>query len=507
MRPNRATLVLLALLLANAAAILFFRFFITVDGPTHVLHASLLDAPWTTPGHLAHGITYDSDALHVWLGDRVLMLLLLFSTPEQAHDLFAAIVSCAVVLSVVAFLRAHGTRMGLAILWLAPLTFNVLLFMGLFHFLLGVAVALGTVAWWKWRAASPFARWAGLLIGLAIALYTHRGSPILLGVLFLPAFVIELAQGRTIAVVGRRNLRWGLVLILALVAVVVFQLQKVLQGIQPPIPVGLPTFDADLLLRPLLLPGLAQGPWPVWGIGILLLIAAGAGAWSRWRMGRKLFAHDALLILIVLFTTIGWLGNTPLGRQLLIAERCQWLALVALAMWLVAIADVHSGLVSKLIGIAAMLSLPLHVVRIVRAEGSFYQLQRTHDQAIEASAALEPDGLVLSVTTGPNALLQHLEAYVAVRHSGILLTANEGLQFKDILPTTDVRLIGMAQDRHWLVRHWRTGIPPEVDQVLFIGSDIERGVNKHPWPVLLEGRYKVSFDSGHARTYTADRNE
>jgi len=58
MKPSRIATILLGILLVNAAAILFFRYFITIDGPMHVLHASLQKAPWPSPEHAAHGFTY-----------------------------------------------------------------------------------------------------------------------------------------------------------------------------------------------------------------------------------------------------------------------------------------------------------------------------------------------------------------------------------------------------------------------------------------------------------------
>ncbi|MEO8591259.1 MAG: hypothetical protein ABI432_17910 [Flavobacteriales bacterium] len=503
MRPARSTIVLLAVLLANAAVILFFRFFITVDGPMHVLHASLLEAPWTTHDHLAHGIIYDSEALRGWLGDRVLMVLLLFSTPEQAHDLFATLVSCTVVLSVFAFLRAHGTRPGLAILWLAPITFSFVLILGLFHFLLGVAVSFATVAWWKWHERAPRMRLTGLLIGGLIAWSTHRSAPILMCTIFLAAFLMEVAGRRTAATTReRRNPLLQVAIVGSLILVSALAMHRIVHGITLPLPRELPVFNEALLLRPLLLLDPVREQWLVRSIGILLVISLCAGIWARTRLGRKLRSQDVPLALFLFFLLIAWLGNTPHGRQLLIAERCQWLALVAMAMWLVAIADVHRGTASKLIGILALLALPLHVVRIVQAEASFFHLEPAHDLAIEAGDALAPGGLVFAVQAGPNALLQHLEAYVAVGHSGLLLTANEGLSFKGTSDRTAARLRRMARDPYWMIRHWRTGIPPEVDQILFIGSDIERTTSKHPWSNLLPERWRLSFDNGYSRIYT-----
>jgi hypothetical protein len=143
--PDRLGRVLLGLLLVNAAAILCFRFFATVDGPLHVLHASLWDAPWSTLEHHAHGFVYDTSGRTVWLGDRILMVVLAFVTPERAYVLMLALACCAVVLSLVAYLRAHGVRLGIAALWLAPITLNTLVIMGLFNFMFGVAIYLNPV--------------------------------------------------------------------------------------------------------------------------------------------------------------------------------------------------------------------------------------------------------------------------------------------------------------------------------------------------------------------------
>ena len=123
--------------------------------------------------------------------------------------------------------------------------------------------------------------------------------------------------------------------------------------------------------------------------------------------------------------------------------------------------------------------------------------------AIEAAGALAAGALVMPVTAGRNPMLQHLEAYVAVRHSGILLAGGEQIAINFATGGGDERLHRMTVDPHWLARHWRTGIPQDVDEILFIGDDIERVVDKHPWPGLLKDRYRPSFENGYARIYSA----
>lgn len=506
MRVSRSTTLLLALLLANACAVLFFRFFITVDGPTHVLHASLLDAPWATTAHAAHGITYDDALLHWRLGDWVLSALLSTLPPEQAHDSFAAIVSCAVVLAAAAFLRAHGTGIGTPILWLAPLTLSFGLVMGLFHFLLGTAVGFGTVAWWKWKEPAPKARWIGLFAGFLLAWWTHRSAALFLSILFLIMFLSEQAEAPR-ADLNRR--RYSLLSMAALAGTLIIgalALTRLVKWIPPPVPHGVPSFNEALLLRPLHLLDMERDRWVVRVIGLLLLLSSCVAAWSRSRLGRRWHAHDAAWVIFLFFQAIAWLGNTPHGRQLLIAERFQWLALVVLVLWIAVISHAHGGRIAKLLGLLALLALPLHAFRIVQLEGSLHSLKRTHDLALQAAAALDPGSLVLPVNSGSQPMLQHLDAYVAMRHSGILLAANAGISIQGISVQRDRRLNGLAHDPHWLMRHWRDGLPAEVDHVLFIGDGIERLATRYPWRALLSHGWRIEFDNCRTRTYSAVRN-
>ncbi len=517
MRPSRSFWVLLALLLANAGAILFFRFFITVDGPIHVLHGSLLEAPWSTAQHMAQAIRYDRDQIYGSVGTRVLMVLLVWLSPLQAHVVFAALVCCAMVVSAIAYLRAHGTRMHPAILWLVPVTFNLLLVIGLFHFLLGIAVAFGSVAWWKWFEGSPRVRWSGLFIGAVIAWYTHRGSPVLLGILLLLALVVGPHIPRsTSETVDRTSRIRRIVMIVVLVAagvVVVLRVVPLLRTITEGIPAKLPTFNLTDLLRPLFLLDRTTGGWPIHGIGLLLAISLVAGIVARWRMcfipqagGRRPYWHDALLVLICGLVLLSWIYGTPVGRKVFIAERCQWLALLSLAIWLAAIADAERGWFARVIGIAAVCALPLHIIRLVWAERTLAERQEAYDRTMEACAALDPGSLVVPVIIDPDPLMQHMEAYVAMGHSGILVAPDE-----HVMVVVPPHLAHHAhwlrtEDGGWLLRHWRRGIPPEVDQVLILGKGIGQAMERLPWPNLLGPRFRSTYENGYARIYTAQRD-
>jgi len=506
MKPSRIATILLGILLVNAAAILFFRYFITIDGPMHVLHASLQKAPWPSPEHAAHGFTYYCGMRS--LGDAITAVLLLFLEPQHAHDVFATLVSSAVVIAAVAFLRAQGTRVGIPILWLVPVMFNTLFILGLFHFLLGVAISLGSVAWWKWHAEKPRIRWFGLLVGMALAWFTHRGAPALLCLFMFPTYLFELRQERRTAFLTdpRERNKWlasGAVILL----IGAFQLHRVLEIINVPIPTSLPPFTRTSLLKTLFIFDQTKEKWLILGIGLLLLISIATGIWARWRLGRKLVWHDVLIILFLVLFAITWLTNSPHGRRLIVSDRVHWLALVVLVLWLIAIADNARGIAARIIGGAAICALPLQVIRLTQAERSFSTLEPSHMLTMEACAALEPNSIVLSVMAGSDRMQQHIQAYVATKHNGILVAPTEFLlSYGPYARTKKTDWLRFSRDPNWLLRHWREGIPPEVDQVLFIGQGIDQKVSKHPWPTLLGERFQPSFENEFARIYTAARD-
>lgn len=502
MKPALATSLLIGILLVNAAAILFFRYFISIDGPMHVLHASLLEAPWSGSDHSAHGFTYNSGIRS--FGDLVLMIILRFTTPEQAHDIYIALLNCALVITMIGYLRAHGTKIGIGTLWLAPLTFNTLLIMGLFHFLLSVAIVFGAVAWWKWHMKKPAVRWAGLLMGALLAWSTHRGAPLLLCLVFLPTVLFEIRVKRAdFSKTALRNKIWWLALAGMIAIVGAFQLVRVVRIIDAPIPSGSSSFNMAFLLKTLFILDRSKEHWLVYGIGILLLIALAAGIWGRWRLGRTLLWHDMLIVLFVSLFVVAWLSNSPHGQRLVLLDRTHWLSLIVVALWLIAIADNAQGNIARVIGGAAICALPLHVIRLVQVEKSFSTLEQAHVGIMEACDALEPNSIVLSAKAGTDRLQQHVEAYVAIRHNGILVAPKEFLLSSGpALPTNEKNWSRFTRDPYWLMRHWRKGIPPKVDQVLFIGSRIEQTVSKHPWPVLLGERFRISFENEHARIYT-----
>lgn len=110
---------------------------------------------------------------------------------------------------------------------------------------------------------------------------------------------------------------------------------------------------------------------------------------------------------------------------------------------------------------------------------------------IEASAERQPNSMVLVAMAGTDRLQQHLAAFAAMEHSCILVAPREFL-FSTVPATVQAPndWYRITRDLNWLLRHWRKGIPAHVDQTLVLGRNKDQLVSKHPWPVLLEGRFR-----------------
>ena len=493
MRTKVVTWLCLVVLLLSAACFLGFRFFTTVDGPMHVL-AAYLSEPANAQLHHARGFSYFPTEGSL-LGQWIIRGLLLVAGPVRAHDLVAVIVVGVWVISLYAFLRAYGVRPGASFLWVAPLTFSNLLIMGLFHFMLAVAIAFLAVAWWKWNGCSIWARWGGLLLGLCLAALTHRSGLLLAATLFLPSFLQErYARGALRATSRSLGLVAGLVCLLVIAGTLLARSI----GLSDPAS-EFRTISDGFYLRPLFLfDREEERPW-ISLIGVGLLVAIVAGVFGRWRLGRRILWHDATIILALLFFGVAYVGNSWKGRQFLIADRAQWMALTLLVLWLTALAAEIPARVRAVIAGTAILALPLHAIRVHKAEAYLAPLRVEHEALLEGGAALEPGGLVLCVLTGGDRMLQHHTAYLAMRYTGVLISPRDQLPILEPGSwKTQRRFRRLFRDPHWVMRHWRERLPTEVDQLLFVGRNVERTIASHPWPTLLGGHFEAMFTNERA---------
>ena len=106
---------------------------------------------------------------------------------------------------------------------------------------------------------------------------------------------------------------------------------------------------------------------------------------------------------------------------------------------------------------------------------------------------------MLCVLTGGDRMLQHHTAYLAMRYTGVLISPRDQLPILEPGSwKTQRRFRRLFRDPHWVMRHWREGLPTEVDQLLFVGRNVERTIASHPWPTLLGGHFEAMFTNERA---------
>lgn len=497
---------MLALLL-GALAPLFFRFFITVDGPMHVLHASVLEQHWTSPRYVADGVAYDTGKLDVQTGDLILMTLLHFFSPETAHDLYAVLATLLLTGAIVVFLRANGLRANAGLLLAIPFLFSFILLMGFLHFMLGVAVSLLALTWYRSHQGTPWKAFAGLLSGFVLAWMTHRGAPLVLVIIAAGEVVNDLLAGSNTG--GKRKGWPGVAMVGGLFAVALASLVFILRDVNlAEVPRVREHRELFILRSMVMLDPTGERP-ALLVVGGLLLTATCAAARTRWQLGRIAHPSDAWIALAVVLSIGPLLVETPKTRLLFTVERCQWLAALFLVMWLTAMLTVAKGWAARLIGASALLCMPVQVWRVLAVERAMAGLEAPHRSALATVPYLGSGNAVLPVIAETNWLLQHLGAFVTIRHDGISFTRKEHLNFKladPPIPAVKAYLGRMSADRWWLPKHWRSGHRPVIDRIVFIGGDAhERELWLEPWRKMLDRRYITAFDNGYCTVYAVDR--
>jgi hypothetical protein len=293
-----------------------------------------------------------------------------------------------------------------------------------------------------------------------------------------------------------------------LLVLVAYLLLHVLQNTSLAAPPKPKVYGDLFLLRPFLLLDRQAEQWPLAILGTLLALSIIAGLVVRWRMGGRLLPHDGWMALALVFAIVPLLYGSQKARLLFVGERSQWLALVMIVIWLAALAGTSRGSLTRVITVAAIAVLPVQVFRLLQAERKMTALRDPHDRMLEATTHLAPGSVVVPVVCETNWLLAHLSAFAAIRHNGIFLTRQDHLHFYfDEPPIKAVKsyVLRMSADRWWLPKHWRSGQPPIVAHLLFIGSDKrERELWLQPWERMIERRYWLTFDNGYATVYTAD---
>lgn len=498
---------------ATATAPLWFTYFLTLDGPMHVLHTCALKAQWFSGRYDTAQVSYDaSDRFDP--SDLVLMPLTVMFTPERAHAAYASAALLLLMLGLRSITNALGGGGTWALAWCAPFLWGYVLILGFIPFLFATGSVLLVVGWWSGlQRVRGRDAWA-LLLGALVSVWLHRGGGALLALGVCSVEAMRWAGDRA-AFRDRYALlpaRWTWV---AAVALATVALQMVRLLMRKPI-VEMPgprSALAELLsLRPFLLLHTAEEAPLLIAMGALILTTLTVSIIRRARGLVPSGAADGLWIAALLLFSASILLDTDYARLLFLPLRALWCGYLLLGCWIV-LALPRSGWGLALVGAMVV----LHIMRLIQVEQRMAGSRITHEELLAAVDHLKPHGVVMPFNRDDNWLHDHLGAYLAARYEGVLFSPHDHLRFRYAQPVaTPVRLFGTGPQHglRWLEAHVAGGGPPVIDHVVLIGHgdrpderyrNLERVLVRH-FGLTWRNRYVEIWTRNGAGT-TADHKD
>lgn len=458
------------LIVANAASIVLFRFFLTLDGPMHVLHACALKSAWLSARYATPQVDYLVNLGTLDLFDIILVPLTVVLSPGAAHAVYGAMVLLVLGLGAWSLARAARAANRPLLVWVLPLGFSFILVMGFMTFLLATGLAMFAAGWWMRQdriTASTALKAGGLILACQA---THRVGGSLALMMMACYEVILFLRSRKVSrerwAILPPKLRNGL-LIVGFGGMLYKVLSAILTSPRVRVP-GNPEFWLGLFrLRPLLLFDAREETPFLIVLGVLLVISLALALFHRLRSRETGPVPDALLLAGLFLLAVSVLVRTPNAELLYIGTRAQTIALLLLGIW-VAVALPKNGWSAAL----AALVLVVHSWRMVHMEQRMAGSRQVYEHALEVVDRLPEHGVTLPVVCDDNWMHEHLSAFVAASYRGIFFSPGDHLGFRhqtheswQLRDYSD----GFQQELRWLEDHVASNAPPVIDHIVLFG--------------------------------------
>lgn len=501
---ERGWQILISLVVANALSLFLFRWFTTLDGPTLALRAAVIESSWTTPKYLADGVAYDVARLPAGPSELIMMAFLKIGGPAFAQTAFGVLALLMLGLSVIALLRGLDVRPHVAVILLLPLSFNYLLVLGVFAFLLSTAMAFATVAWWISIKRLKVLHVFMLLVSLFLCSLVHRsGGPVALVLLACCELTVWRSQPnayRTRWSFAPMKVRLFIIGFVTCALALLIHRMQLLSSIQGASLSNRSPFLDLVGFRPFLLFDRSEEVPYLLALGVLFVSLAALALWSRLKHPRTLLPVDGLAACALALIMASLLVRNRLADMLFLAERAQTLAFILLALW--AVAQPRS-LISVCLSV---LVAAVHIARIVHTEGKMAGLEARTKSILAAGTDCAQGSVIVPITLEPNWLLTHNAAYLAIDHPGIVMTTRDHLNFTtDSVPVDPFwwYLNHRYGPWDWFGAHVARRNPPRIDHVLVIGNDpvLRDSIMGSVQPVL-DSAYWITRDDGYSKLYT-----
>lgn len=502
MLKDRRYVVVIALLAVNAACPILFRFFLTLDGPMHVLHAFVLKAHWFGGHHHTPQLCYTVNSGTLDLTDLLLVPLTALLSPERAQAAYAGLLLACWGIAAVWWSRAVKVKEPFLLLWLLPLSWSYIFVLGFFTFLFAASFAWMALAWWIQRGQVRWRTLVGACIAIAICQATHRaGGP--LAVLFIACHELTCAVRDRTAWRTRWALipRWvSLMAVLTPCAAVGWKVSQVtFTAVADETPFTVRTAMDFFLGRPLVLfAGETETPWAQL-LMALMLAAFAAGVLGRWKNGERHNASDGLLLAACVLLFASFLFRTFNSMRLFMDVRAQVVALPMFMFWCAA--NIPR---SRWTVLLACCLLVVHTVRSLYTERVMAGSRGAYEGAIAVVDHLPSHGVVLPVVRDDNWLHDHLPAFAAASYAGVFWTPNDHLGFKPGCTVGwKVRHYhdGHRHELDWLEGHVASGACPIVHRIVFFGHGQPEDERLRNINAALRERYTLQWKNGYAEVW------
>ena len=487
------------LLIANAGCLLFFRCFITLDGPIHVLHAAVLKDALGERLLTAHGLRYTLSGIDIGLLDPIAMLLLNVLSAQAVEVALGVIVLLMFSLGALAYVRAYGNDAPLLVMWVLPFAFSFLLLLGLFPFVFAMGLCMWLAAHW---VKLPRLTWRAMLWSLGamvLCLVTHRSAVLMLllltGVHEMMLAMVERDTFRKRWSFLPRQAARAMIVVMAIGGMLLSFFFLYYRPASEPAGDRSPFSDLLHLRSLLLFDGRAEPPllmaMAVLMLGSVILAMHGIQNRSAVRTQR------APLIAALALLTASLLVRTQWAYLHYFAERAQLFGLLLLMLWCAVHVKITGSSVALAFGI-----LSLHTLRTVYIERRMAHYADERRFGHEVLAHLKPNTIVAPAYCEDDWLLQHQFAGLATEHKGIVLTKRDKVWFeRDGAAAEALRhaIKGKPERWRWLLRCADDSLCPPMDYIVVLGYAGDSCVRAMPpLPEVLGKSYVKVFANAYA---------
>lgn len=486
----------------------FFPAFPTVDGSTHSLTAKLILDGFT--GDPDPNIAVGSYWVPNALGHYALVALQLLLSPATAERALLFLILFGMGIGLFRLCQACGNRTPWAALLVLPFSYNFLLVMGFYNFLLGLVLALFVLAY-AFQRTTPLGRtWAVFLVGSLVVLWCHAMAFFFLALVITIKALLQHLPGLRKPIM-RREAFWGLLrtALLLLPGALLFLLFTTSQDAR--------WGEADMAkslkelvdLRILVLYSFEiERPYVLFFTAMIVALLVRAVIEVRYSGVGTLMDQPSTALLLSALVTLALYFILPdsTGYASFLSQRLQFMFLLLLIGWAACVVPFDHWSIPLLAVV-----LCIHAARLDYMNDLMAPHAAKERALAEASTAMPAHTNVLPINFEPDWMFGHQAAGLGLYNDLYIVENYEcsmgyfPLIWRKDLPSPLYWHLMTATDRQcfeWLKDYVAAKESPAMDQIALIGPVDSASCKAQNVLPILAAHYRQTFDNGYVRVYS-----